>query len=294
MKKQWITIVLGVMVLIMTTFALLVWRAHPIPSHAFFANTQRPLVIAHRGGKGLYPEETLYALQQSANMGVDVLEMDVHSSADGVLVLMHNDTVDETTNGTGNVNALTLDELQTLDAGYHWTDDGGETYPYRGQGITVATLEEVFTALPTMRMNIEIKQQEPPIAAAVCDLIEQYGMTDRVLIASFSPKVMAAFRQECPLVAVSGGAEEIRTFYVLHQLLLTNTFTPKSHAYQVPEYHDKLHLLTPAFVEHARSRNIQVHAWTINEREDMQHMVNLGVDGIITDYPDRLLSVLGR
>lgn len=267
---------------------------HPIADHPFFAGLQeqRPLIIAHRGGKGLWPEETLYGFDNAVAFGVDILEMDVHSSADGVLVLMHNDTVDATTNGSGLVQSLTLEELQSLDAGYYWSNDGWKTFPFRGKGITVTTLQEVFQAHPDMRMNIEIKQIEPPIAESLCTLIHEHGMQDRVMVASFYPEAMKEFVQHCPEVARAAGEDEVRTFYIMHRLFLTPFFTPSSHSYQLPEYsEDGTHVLTPEFIEAAQSRNIQVYAWTINDREDMQRMKDLGVDGIITDFPDRLLSL---
>lgn len=289
----------GIIIIIVTILAacvVLLLTARPAPPHPFFAsnanNQNRPLVIAHRGGKGLWPEETMYAFEHAVELGVDVLEMDVHSTADGELVLMHDDTVDGTTNGTGPINGLTLAEVQALDAGYTWTADDGQTFPFRGQGITVATLREVFTRFPTMRMNIEIKQSEPSIIGQLCDLIDAYDMQDRILVASFNADTMAEFQQVCPNIARSAGASEIRTFFVMNTLKLAAGFTPSSHAFQVPEYSDSTHVLTPAFIEAAQSRNIQVHAWTINEVEDMQRIRDLGIDGIITDYPDRLIEVL--
>lgn len=286
-------------IIVVTTLAtcvVLLLTARPAPPHPFFAsnarNPNRPLIIAHRGGKGLWPEETMYAFEQAVELGVDVLEMDVHSTADGELVLLHDDTVERTTNGTGLINDLTLAEAQALDAGYTWTADDGQTFPFRGQGMTVATLHEVFTRFPTMRMNIEIKQDEPSIVNQLCTMIYEYNMQNRILVASFNPDTMTKFQQACPDIARSAGATEIRTFFVLNTLKLAAGFTPSSQAFQVPEYSDSTHVLTPAFITAAHSRNIQVHAWTINEVEDMQRIRNLGVDGIITDYPDRLLEVL--
>ena len=207
-------VVVPVLAGIVLLFLVLLLTAHPAPEHPFFAHTeQRPLVIAHRGGRGLWPEETMYAFSQAVELGVDVLEMDVYSSSDGVLVLMHNETVNATTNGSGKVYQLTLEELKALDAGYYWTDDGGQSCPYRGQGIQVATLDEVFTAFPDMLFNIEIKQLKPPIAQPLCTLIREHGLQDRVLVASFYPQVMQEFRQTCSEVVVSGVKNEIQLFF---------------------------------------------------------------------------------
>ena len=114
----------------------------------------KPLVIAHQGGDGLWPSDTMYAFQRAVAMGVDMLEMDLHVTADGQFVLMHDETVDRTTDGIGRLEDMTLAQVKALDAGYRWTADGGQTYPYRGQGITVATVEELFQAFPDMPMNI--------------------------------------------------------------------------------------------------------------------------------------------
>jgi glycerophosphoryl diester phosphodiesterase len=220
--------------------------------------------------------------------------MDLHSTADGVLVVMHDDTVDRTTDGSGLIQSLTLEEIKALDAGYHWSADGGQTFPYRGQGITVPTMEEVFAAFPDVALNIEIKQAEPSLVEPFCQLIREYGMSDRVLVASFHQETVKAFRKECPEVATSSGEGEVIALFALSKLFLEATYGPEAQAVQVPEHRSGLHVLTSRFVDAAHGRNLEVHAWTINEVPDMQRLVALGVDGIITDYPDRLMEVLGR
>ncbi len=228
-------------------------------------------------------------------MGVDVLEMDLHIAGDGHLVLMHDETVDRTTNGTGKVEEMTLAELKALDAGYDWSPDDGQTFPFRGRGITVATLTEVFQAFPGMLMNIEIKRVDnQPVAEPFCRAIRQYNMQDKVLVASFHSDLMAAFRAACPEVATSATQDEVINFFVRHVLFAPGTYSPPMGALQVPEYRGPIHILTERFVRDAHRRNLEVHPWTINEVADMQRMIDLGVDGIITDYPDRLLDVLGR
>jgi glycerophosphoryl diester phosphodiesterase len=281
---------IAVLVLAYVVLALL---ARTPDEHPFFdQTTERPLVMAHRGGKGLWPENTLYAFEQAVAMGVDVLEMDFHSTADGVLVLMHDDTVDRTTNGTGPIQALTLEEVKALDAGYHWSSDDGQSHPYRGQGITVPTVEEVFQAFADMPLNIEIKPAEPSLAEPFCQLIRDYEMTERVLVASFHQEVMKAFRAECPEVATSAGENEIIVLFALSKLLLERAYTLPAEAVQVPEYRGNLHVITTRLVKAAHNRNLEVHAWTINAVEDMEHLLDLGVDGIITDYPDLLIALL--
>jgi glycerophosphoryl diester phosphodiesterase len=281
--------------LLIIVFAVLALLAQPAARHTFFTRfAHHPLVMAHQGGKGLWPENTLYAFKRAVELGVDVLEMDIHSTADGVLVVMHDDTVDDTTDGSGPIRGLTLQEIKALDAGYLWTPDDGQTFPYRGQGITVPTVEEVFAAIPATPMNIEIKQTEPSLAEPFCTLIRNYDMAGWVLVASFDGKTIQEFRRACPEVATSTAEKEVIALFALSRVLLEAAFSPRAEAVQVPEYRSGLHVLTPRLVDAAHGRNLQVHAWTINDPDDMRRLVALGVDGIITDYPERLMEVLGR
>jgi glycerophosphoryl diester phosphodiesterase len=295
MKYKWLRVLLGLAAIVAALYAVSALLARPAPDRPFFAQfEQRPLVMAHRGGRGLWPENTLYAFERAVELGVDVLEMDIHTTADGVPVVMHDDTVDRTTNGSGPIQALTLEELKSLDAGYRWSADDGQTFPYRGQGISVPTVEEVFAAFPETPMNIEIKQAEPSMVVPFCQLIRDHHLADQVLVASFDQETIVAFREECPEVATSAGRSEITSLFVLSKLFLEATYSPASSAAQVPEYEGSLHVLTRRFVDAAQSRDMEVHAWTINDEADMERLIALGVDGIITDYPDRLLALLGR
>lgn len=261
--------------------------------HPYFALDEgRPLVMAHRGGGGLWPENTLYAFERAAEIGVDVIETEIHSTADNNLVLIHDATVDRTTNGTGRVNSLTLRELKKFDAGYHWTADGGQTFPFRGKGITVPTLEEVFTALPNTRINIDLKQISPPLASQLCVMLHSFDMVKKVMVASFSTKALTDFRQVCSGVATSASEREVTLFFLMNLIFLGAAYGPPCHALQIPEYSSGMHVLTKRFLRTAHNHNLKVHVWTVNQVEDMKRLLDLGVDGIITDYPDRLISVL--
>jgi glycerophosphoryl diester phosphodiesterase len=267
----------------------------PIHEHAYFrVDTSRPLVIAHRGGAGLWPENTLYALERAAALGVDVIETDVHATAEGELVVLHDELVDRTTDGSGPVNAMTLAELKRLDAAYRFSTDGGRSFPLRGTGVTVPTLREVFEALPRMRFNIEPKQGAPSLSLPLCSLIREHGMIDRVMIASFSGATLQEFRRECPEVATSASTGEVATFLALQEAGLASSYSPVMQALQVPERSGVVPVLTRDFVEAAHGRNLRVHVWTINDEAEMRRLIVTGVDGIMTDYPDKLLDVLGR
>jgi glycerophosphoryl diester phosphodiesterase len=290
-KLYWLAAVIVLATIV--TYTILLLRARPVLEHPFF-ESEGPMVIAHRGGSALWPENTLRAFQGATTLGVDVLEMDVHTTADDVLVVFHDASLDRTTNGTGAIREQPLSEIQALDAGYHWTEDAGASYPFRGRGFRVPTMEEVFQRFPHMRLNLEIKQSSPRLSAPLCQMIRAYGMEQRVLVASFDPSTMRDFRAECPEVATSATALEIRIFMWMHKLHLENLYRGAPEAFEVPPLLGDLEIVTPQFLRESHGRNIRVYVWTVNEVDQMKRLVDLGVDGILTDRPDKLLNVLGR
>lgn len=291
MKMKTWQAILALLILIMLVLRL---TSKPAPDHPYYANAERPLVIAHQGGDGLWPGDTFFAFQNAADLGADVLEMDVHITADGVLVLMHDETVDRTTDGTGEIESMTLDEIKRLDAGYDWSPDDGATFPFRGQGITVPTMEEVFAAFPNHRMTVEIKKTNASISKPICELIRKYKMQDKVLVASFYDERLEEFRAECPEVATSSAEDETRNFVLLTKAFLGGWYSPEFHSLQVPEESGGIAIMTEGFIRAARERNLAVEPWTINDEETMRRFIEWGVDGIITDRPDIMLNILGR
>lgn len=275
------------------SYALLRMLSRPRPGKAVYQGP-KPLVFAHRGGSRLWPENTLYAFERAVAMGADVLELDIHSSSDGVPVVMHDSRVDRLTDGTGAIKQKTFNELMDLDAGYWWTNDGGKSFPYRDRGIGIPTLEEVFEAFPGMRFNIDIKQAYPSIVKPFCALIEKYGKWEQVSVGSFHDATLAEFRYQMPEVATAAGPNEVRLFYLLNRLFLDGAFQPRADSFQIPEMVGQRRLITPRFIRQAHAHNIEVHVWTVDEVEDMRRLLDWGVDGIMTDYPNRLLGLLGR
>jgi glycerophosphoryl diester phosphodiesterase len=289
--KTWQKILIGLFLVL----AVLRGISEPAPIHPYYAtDLNYPLVIAHQGGDGLWPGDTMFAFQNAADLGVDVLEMDVHITKDGVLVLMHDETVDRTTDGTGEIESMNLDELKKLDAGYDWSADDGATFPFRGQGVTIPTMEEVFTAFPDMHMTIEIKKTNASMAKPFCDLIRKHDMQDKVLIASFHDDRLVEFRETCPEVATSSAKNETTAFVLITKPFLGSFYSPNFFSLQVPEESSGITVMTPAFVKAAHERNLAVEPWTINDAETMKKFIEWGVDGIITDRPDIMLEVLGR
>lgn len=293
MRAKLLTALISGLVVLSLLFVLMAWSAKSVSEYPAFMQQRRPLVMAHRGGAGLWPENTMYAFTQAIEMGVDVLEMDMHSTAEGVLVIIHDSTVDRTTNGTGRVNDLTLAQLEKLDAGYRWSPDGGKTFPFRGRGLTVPTLEEVFAKFPGTRLNIDIKQEQPSVVRPFCWMIRESGMTDKVMVASFKSEVLDEFRRECAEVATSASVADVRKFLASHTASPETAHAAMANALQVPEYAGGRQVLTREFVEAAHRRHLEVHAWTINDQAAMRRLLEIGVDGIITDYPDRLIMMLG-
>ena len=267
MGKKILTLALGIIGVLAVVAVVMVVLAKPAGDCPPCLRDQpRPLVIAHQGGDGLWPSDTMFAFERAVAMGVDMLEMDLHVTSDGALVLMHDETVDRTTDGSGRLEDMTLAEVKALDAGYRWTPDDGQTYPYRGQGITVATVEELFQAFPDMPMNIEIKLVESqPVAEPFCQLIRQYNMQDKVLVASFHQDAMDEFRATCPEVSTSITQNEVINFFVRQKLGLAGSYSPPGQAVQVPEYRSGLHVLTDGFVKDFRSA-----AWTCTPGPSMR------------------------
>ncbi|SDZ30163.1 glycerophosphoryl diester phosphodiesterase [Evansella caseinilytica] len=289
---------------ILTGVILVVWGMVyllPVPQrpdHPFFDN-ERPLVIAHQGGEHLAPSNTLAAFEQARELGADVLEFDVHMTKDGHLVAIHDATVDRTTDGNGRVNELTLAEIKSLDAGYSFQDLHGE-YSYRGAGITIPAVEEIFAEFNEMKMVIELKATNDPklyqpMIEKFWELIETYRMHERVLIASFDQEMIDSYMQVSEgKTAVSGGREEIRKFVIYHKLFLNGLYRPSVDAIQIPTEEGRFNLKDKKLLRGAKRLGMDVHYWTINDKETMRELLKLGADGIVTDRPDLLLEVLNE
>jgi glycerophosphoryl diester phosphodiesterase len=265
-------------------------RFNAVSKRPFFvaAPKDRPDVIAHRGGAGEWPGETILAFEKAIKHGVDVLEMDVRRTKDDEIILMHNGKVDKTTDGHGHIRALTLAELKKLNAAARWA-----TNPIF-KHIEIPSLPEVFDLLkdyPKIRLNIEIKDRDRWLAEKVGAMITQRGFADRVLLASGWDSVVEVVRDNYPNIASSASVLEIITFQICDNILGVRAPLKRVDALQWHSRMLKLKIITPRFVERAHSRGLIVHAWTVNEPEEMARMIDLGVDGIITDYPSTLLKL---
>lgn len=267
-----------------------------IEAKPYFKN-DRPLVIAHQGGELLAPSNTMAAFRQAADMGVDVIETDIHITKDGHLVAIHDPTVDRTTDGTGAVADMTLKEIQALDAGYHFQDLDGEN-SFRGKGVYIPTVEEMFKEFGDMRIEIEIKDSNPPdnydeMAQKLWELIEEYEMEDKVLVAAFDQDIIKKFDSYAKgRVALAGGEQEITRFVIFHKLFMRNLYLPEVDAFQIPQEQSILDLTNQRLIKDAQRSGLQVHYWTIDDKETMRYLLDRGADGLITNRPDLMIELL--
>ena len=246
------------------------------------------LNIAHRGGSALGPENTLEAMQLSVDAGVKVVEFDLFMTSDGHLIIIHDETVDRTTNGTGRIQDMTLAEAQALDAGYYFTVDGGVTYPFRGTGVKLPTWDEAMARFPDLYWDVEVKQNDPPIYDEVVASIEAAGIRDRVFIAMFDDATAKAFREDYPTWVTNMSDSEYAAWAAVPETEEAN-YTPPGLIPQIWDvfYNDSL----PAKADRT---GVKLHVWTINDRTKMETMISEGVDGLITDDPITLFEVMAE
>lgn len=267
----------------------------PAQAKPYLTHFGRPLHICHQGGEDLFPSNTMYAYVRCASeFDTDVLEIDVHQTADGELVVLHDETVDRTTDGEGLVKELTLDELKALDAAFDFTPEGGADTPLRGTGITVPTLEEIFTRFPDELMNIEIKQIDPPIEAPLVDMIREHDMVEKVCLGSFDDSVAEKLRELLPEACHYAPEELARSYYIGTRLWLTGFDPPPIDAFALPPTSGDTVVLDERLMEAAHAEGKHVWAWTIDDENEMMRLFALGVDGIMTNRPDRLARVMSE
>ena len=223
------------------------------------------------------------AIDHGMALGSDGLEIDVQLSADGVPVVIHDHTLDRTTDRSGPVSALTAAELARVDAGYRFELDGG--HPFRGQGIGVPLLDEVLAKHRT-RVIIEMKGGQPELARAVAASIHKAGANDRICVGSFYQGSIDALRAANPEIVTSASQEESR--WTLHRSWVRWPWTSAQpyFAFQVPEHAGRMRVVSRAFVRQVHKQGHVLQVWVVNERDDIRRLLDWGVDGIISDRPD--------
>jgi glycerophosphoryl diester phosphodiesterase len=269
---------------------------------------RRVLAYAHRGGAREAPSNTILAMRRALAVGATALEMDVHPTVDGHLVVCHDPTVDRTTNGSGAISSLTLAEIQALDAAY-WFVPGDEVapgrppedYPLRGRApedveLRIPTLGEVLEAFPEALLNIDIKQTAPnvePYEEALALMLIDHGRADDVIVTSFQDAALVAFSAAAPDIATAAGILAVAGFWQAVQDGVPSP--PMTHAaIQVPTNFEGATVVDERFVRSAHAAGAAVHVWTIDERSEMERLVGLGVDGIMSDLPSVLVPTLAE
>ncbi|MHB8328508.1 MAG: glycerophosphodiester phosphodiesterase [Acidimicrobiales bacterium] len=279
------------------------------PANAWLG--RRVLAYAHQGGAWEAPSSTLFAVRRAVELGATGIELDVHATADRRLVVCHDDTVDRTTDGKGSIHSLTLAQLRDLDNAY-WFAPGADVtpgldpaeYPFRGRApsdaeFSVATLDEMLTLLDGhggVAVNLDIKQTAPAVEPYEEDLarsLAEHDVAERVIVASFLDNATEAFSRHAPDIATSAGT--LQTAMFIRAVRQGEEPPPMSHvALQVPAARGDFVIVDEAFVDAAHAHGLAVHVWTVNDEEEMARLVDLGVDGIISDRPSVLVGLLGR
>jgi glycerophosphoryl diester phosphodiesterase len=248
----------------------------------------RPLVFAHRGGAALRPENTMVAFDHGLSLGADGVELDVHLSRDGVVVVHHDDTLDRTTSAHGPIAARTADELAAVDAGYRFTPDAkaaAPEYPFRGQQIGIPRLRAVLERHRQARVIIELKTPDAELAHRTIDDVRAAGALERVVLGSFHWRALNAARHYEPRIPTGAASEETR-WALYRSRLRWPLGRTKYREFQVPERAGTTVVVTPQFIAHAHRAGLPVRIWTVDDRADMLRLLEWGADSVISDRPD--------
>jgi glycerophosphoryl diester phosphodiesterase len=261
-----------------------------------FFSGPKPRVIGHRGAAGMAPENTVASFEWAVAEGADIVELDVHATREGEIVVVHDETVDRTTDGVGAVKSMSLAELKRLDAGYRFRSDDGD-YPFRGRGVTIPTLAEFLHRLRDIKAIVEIKQYQPPIVDSVLDAVCRAGKENDVLLATERDDVMrdirAALGPNAP-IATGFCHGEVAAFIDWLAHGAPAGYRPPGGAFQIPPVFAGVELVTPASIRAAHALGLEVYVWTVNDPAEIKRLLDLDVDGIISDHPARVAALARR
>lgn len=252
---------------------------------------ERPVVIAHRGGKGLNPENTMLAFQHSVSLGVDVLECDLWPTADGIWVIHHDAVVDRTSNGMGRVDQMSFGELEALDFAYRFDPQDNGSFPLRDKGIGIVTLEELLTRFPRMPKSIEVKGSRANALGSLVDLLRRLDQLDRCILSSFDGETVNRLRKLDGLLMTSPSRKETKFHLLSSRIGLGWICQPRGPIYQLPVRHEGWEIVTEQFVRAIHRNGQQIWVWTIDDESEMRRLLKLGVDGLITNHPDSAIRI---
>ncbi|MCI4668539.1 MAG: glycerophosphodiester phosphodiesterase [Bacteroidia bacterium] len=289
MKKYLIILIIGIS-------SACVPQQKLAPSNPFLLEDgMRPWIIAHGGSKDLFPENTMIAFNGSVQIGIDALEIDLCMTKDEQIVCHHDLTIDRTSDGEGDLINYTFEELQEFNFGADFTDIDG-MMPYKDSLVHIPLLQEVIESFPSMPLIIELKNRAENgkrAAEKLKDLLDNYDLKDRVIVASFSKEVLDHFAEITDnKYMVSGSEAEVEDFVFSGLSGVAFLYRPKSVAVQIPMSQAGINLSTRRIINSAHSRNMAVHYWTIDDKDDMKLLLDNGADGLITDRPDLMWEVL--
>lgn len=242
-------------------------------------------VIAHRGDSAHAPENTMAAFERAVRLGAEGLEFDVRLTADGVAVVHHDAALDRTTDAAGPLGRRALAELRAVDAGARFTIDGGRTFPFRGRGLRVPTLDEVLGAWPDTPVLIEIK--EAAAAGAVRAALDRHAAAGRAVVASFLDAAVAPFRGS----AYATGAARGDVARLLAASLTGARVRPAYQLASVPRSYNGLPLPVARFARALRPAGVPVSVWTVDDPVEARTLWRAGVSGMVSNDPEALLAV---
>lgn len=260
-------------------------------THPFLSGLRAPLHASHRGGAALYPENTMYAFTRAVQAHqTDLLELDVHASSDGVVVVAHDDTLERCTDGAGRLDALPWAALSRLDAAFHFTPAGAEGTPLRGAGVRLPTLAEVLGAFPSLRLNVEVKSAsalEPFVA-----LVRQERCLERLCIGSEHDALAAELARRLPEACLFFPRDALAAFVLPTKAGEPPDDDPRYTVLDMPYRWEGVTLFDADLARVAAARGKWINVWTVDDEADMRRCLDDGVGGIMTDRPDVLRAVL--
>jgi glycerophosphoryl diester phosphodiesterase len=249
-----------------------------MPLHPLLDPARFP-VVGHRGNAGHAPENTIESFRQGLAAGAECLEMDVHLSADGQVVVIHDPTLDRTTDRNGAVAELSVDQIRAADAGARFSRDS-VSFPYRGQGIRVPTFDEVLRAFPNVPLLIEIKTSRA--SAALRQLIEQHGAAERCIVESFDNTALEPFQGS--RIALGASTADVKR--LLHRVITRRRVTSLPYSFMcIPRYLHGLRIPIGSLATITQPAGCLVHVWTVNDPAVARRLRRVGVHGIISDDP---------